>query len=177
MRTLRLQRGLTLVEAAIVIAIAAVAVATGLPGFRGFIDNQRLSGAAAQLATDLQYTRAESVLRHTALRFSIQSGAWGQCYVVHTGHADQCSCSAEGPAQCSGGAQSLRSVRFPAEHPVALQANVGSIRFDPLHGTCTPTGTLKLVAASGRAVHQVVNLMGRVRSCSPHGAVPGHASC
>jgi type IV fimbrial biogenesis protein FimT len=171
------QRGLTLVEAAVVTVIAAIAVSSVAPGFQGFIEKQRLVGAAAQLATDLQYARAEAVLRHTGLRFSVKSAAWGQCYIVHTGDADQCACSADGPAQCSGAAQALRSARFTAADSIALQANVGSIRFDPLHGTCTPTGTLKLVAASGRAVHQVVNLMGRVRTCSPNGAVSGHASC
>jgi type IV fimbrial biogenesis protein FimT len=177
MRTLHLQRGFTLVEAAVVIAIAAIVVASATPSLHGFIDRQRLVGAAAQLATDLQYTRAEAVLRHTGLRFSVKSGAWGQCYIVHTGGADQCSCVADGPPQCTGGAQSLRSVRFSAAESIALQSNVASLRFDPLHGTCTPTGTLKVVGAGGLAVHQVVNLMGRVRSCSPQGAVSGHASC
>lgn len=177
MRTLRTQSGLTLVEAAVVMAIAAIAVTSAAPSLRGFIDRQRLAGAAAQLATDLQYTRAESVLRHDGLRFSIKSGPWGQCYIVHTGDADQCSCAADAPAQCTAGAQSLRSVRFAATEAISLQSNVASIRFDPLHGTCTPTGTLKVVGAGGLAVHQIVNLMGRVRSCSPQGAVSGHASC
>lgn len=177
MRPLRTQRGLTLVEAAIVIVIAAIAVSSAVPSLRGFIDRQRLAGAAAQLATDLQYTRAEAVLRHGGLRFSVKSGPWGQCYIIHTGDTDQCNCSADGPAQCTGDAQSLRSVRFAATEAIALHANVASIRFDPLHGTCTPTGTLKVVGAGGLAVHQVVNLMGRVRSCSPQGAVSGHVSC
>jgi type IV fimbrial biogenesis protein FimT len=53
-----------------------------------------------------------------------------------------------------------------------VQANVASILFDPLHGTSTPTGTLRVVADSGRAVHHVVNIMGRVRTCSPAGAAP-----
>lgn len=177
MRTPRPERGLTLIEAAVVIVVIAIAVSSVVPGFQGFIEGQRLSAAAAQLTTDLQFARAESVLRQGGLRFSVKSGAWGQCYIVHTGEADQCSCPADGAVQCSGDAQALRSVRFAAADTVALQSNVASIRFDPLHGTCSPTGTLKVVVPSGRAVHQVVNLMGRVRSCSPHGSVSGHAAC
>jgi type IV fimbrial biogenesis protein FimT len=45
-----------------------------------------------------------------------------------------------------------------------------------MHGTSTPTGTLRLVGGRGRAVHHVVNVMGRVRSCTPAG-VPGWRAC
>ena len=169
--------GLTLVEAVIVLAIAAIIVSAAAPGLRGLVESMRLQGAAAQLATDLHHARAESVLRNTAVRFTLQSGPWGQCYVVHTGSAGNCSCAAAGLAQCSGDAQQLRTVRLSDADGVQLQAKVRSILFDPLHGTATPTGTLRLVATSGRAVHQVVNLMGRVRSCSPQGQVAGHAAC
>jgi type IV fimbrial biogenesis protein FimT len=49
--------------------------------------------------------------------------------------------------------------------------------FDPLHGTATPTATWRVIARDGRAIHHVVNVMGRVRSCSPDAAVPGHRAC
>jgi len=71
----------------------------------------------------------------------------------------------------------IKTVRLPADERVGLQANMGSIVFDPLHGTGTPTGTLRLTGRDGRAIHHVVNVMGRVRSCSPAGAVPGYRAC
>jgi len=170
------QRGVTLVEAGVAVAIAAITLSAAVPGFQSFIEKQRLDGAAAQLANDIQFARAEAVLRNTGLRLSVQAKPWGSCYVIHSGAADQCSCSESGAAQCSDGAQQIKTVQLPAAESVALQG-VGSILFDPLHGTSTPTGTLKLVSASGRAVHHVVNVMGRVRTCSPQGAVPGYAVC
>jgi type IV fimbrial biogenesis protein FimT len=33
------------------------------------------------------------------------------------------------------------------------------------------------MASGDRAVHLVVNLMGRVRSCSPGNTVPGYRAC
>jgi type IV fimbrial biogenesis protein FimT len=78
---------------------------------------------------------------------------------------------------CTGGAAQIKTVRLAAEEQVRLSGNVASIVFDPLHGTITPTGTLRLTAASGRAVHHVVNVMGRVRSCSPAATVPGYRAC
>ena len=53
----------------------------------------------------------------------------------------------------------------------------GSVLFDPLHGTASPTATVRVTGLSGRAIHHVVNVMGRVRSCSPLGAVPGYRVC
>jgi len=172
MKTLRPQRGVTLIEASVVVAIGAIAVSTAAPGFHGFIEKQRLDGVAAQLASDIQYTRAEAVQRNTALRLSVQSASWGSCYVLHTGSAGDCDCNESGPAQCSDGANELKTVQLPAGEHIAVQSNVSSILFDPLHGTSTPSGILKVVADSGRAVHHVVNVMGRVRSCSPDGTVP-----
>ena len=61
----------------------------------------------------------------------------------------------------------IKTVVLAAADRVSVGANVASIAFDPLHGTSTPTGTLRLVDAGGRAVHHVVNVMGRVRSCTP----------
>ncbi len=49
--------------------------------------------------------------------------------------------------------------------------------FDPVRGTTTPTATVRVVAADGRAIHQIVNIMGRVRACSPGGAVSGYRAC
>jgi len=68
-------------------------------------------------------------------------------------------------------------VRLGLNSAVQLRSNVPSIVFDSAKGTSTPTGTLRLVSADERAVHLVVNIMGRVRSCSPRAAVPGYKAC
>ena len=172
MRSKQGSRGFTLVEACMVVAVAAVTLATAAPSFRSFIQTRRLDGAAAQLATDIHFIRSEAVLRNSPLRLSFHAEAWGSCYVLHSGLAKQCSCNAVGPATCEGDARQIKTVALPARDHIGVQANVASILFDPLHGTSTPAGTLKVVAASGRAVHHVVNIMGRVRTCSPDVAAP-----
>ncbi len=170
--------GVTLIEACIVLAITAIVAGSAAPGMQSLIDARRLEGAATQLATDIQFVRSEAVARNEALRLSMHTAAAGSCYVVHTGNADQCSCAAaSGPALCSGGAREVKTVTITTADRVGLQANVASLLFDPLHGTSTPTGTLRLTGTSGRAVHHVINVMGRVRSCSPQAAVPGYRAC
>ena len=171
------QRGVTLVEACIVLAVTAVLACTAAPGMQGLIDTRRLEAAATQLATDIQFVRTEAVARNQPLRLSFHARAAGSCYVVHTGAANQCDCAAAGAAQCLGDAREIKTVNVADADHVSLQANVSSMLFDPLHGTSTPTGTLRVIGRQGRAIHHVINVMGRVRSCSPLGAMPGYRAC
>ena len=176
-RSTRRQHGVTLVEACTVVAVLAVLVSAAAPNLQGLIDSRRLDGAATQLATDIQFVRTEAVARNLPVRLSFHAIADGSCYVLHTGNADLCDCQAPGPATCTGNARQIKTVVLTAADRVNLQTNTASVLFDPLHGTSTPTGTLRLVGQQGRAVHHVINVMGRVRSCSPQGAMPGYRAC
>ena len=173
----RYQGGLTLVEAAVVVAVAAIVAASAAPSFSALIEGRRIEGAASRLATDIGFVRSEAAARQQPLRLSLHSGAGTSCWVVHTGAANQCRCVEAGPALCTGGAREIKTVVLGANESVAVSGNVSSIVFDPLHGTNTPTGTLRLVGRSGRAIHHVVNVMGRVRSCSPGAAMTAYPAC
>lgn len=169
-------RGLTLIECLTVLAILAVVLGSAMPAFGKLGERRHLEGTAAQLATDIQHTRSLAVSRNGGQRISFKHGDAGSCYVVHTGPAQACQCQVDGAVQCAGGALAHRSLSFPAGGPVQVRANVGSILFHPVHGTSTPAGTVRVVARSGAALHQVVNIMGRVRACSPNG-VSGYPAC
>ena len=173
----RRQRGVSLIETCTVIAITSIVVGSSVPSLQGLIEARRLQGAATTLATDVQFIRTEAVARNQPLRFSMHPSAEGSCYVIHTGAAAQCSCTGSGPALCSGGAEAIKTVHLRPVDKVALQTNVSSLLFDPLHGTSTPTGTLRLVGSAGKEIRHVINVMGRVRSCSPFAAVTGYAAC
>lgn len=173
----RRQCGITLIEACIVLAVTAIIATTAAPGMQDLIDTRRLQGAATLLATDVHFIRSEAVARNQPLRLSFHASPAGSCYVVHSGAADQCNCDASGPAQCSGDAREIKTVTVANAEHVSLQTNVGSLLFDPLHGTSSPTGTLRLLGTRNRAIHHVINIMGRVRSCSPQAAMPGYRAC
>jgi type IV fimbrial biogenesis protein FimT len=172
----RRQRGLSLLEVAIVVAILAIVGATAAPSFNAMVDARRLDAAATRLAADLQLVRSEAMARNRTLRLTVRAGSDASCWIVHSGAPADCRCTADG-AVCAGDALAIKSVVLPSNERVAVSGNVGSIAFDPLHGTSTPTGTLRLIDSRGRAVHHVVNILGRVRSCSPDGGVPGYPTC
>lgn len=179
-RPIRHQRGITLVEVAVTLVILAVLVCGAAPSFSAMIERQRLVGLAAQLATDVQFVRSASVWRNEPLRLSVYSTSWGSCYVVHNGARNQCSCAANvSVAVCTAGALQLKTVSVPASTGLSVQANVASILFDPLHGTSTPTGTLRVVSVTAGSIHHIVNVLGRVRTCIPSGSAawPGYRTC
>lgn len=161
------QSGLSLIECAITTAVAALALGAALPSFEEARQRRQLEGLAAQLETDLHLARSEAVARNEAVRVSFGPQEAG-CYWLHTGERPQ--------PQCDLQPQALRQVRLPADGGVQLRSNSSSMLFDPVKGTVTPTGTLRLHSRVG-TVHLVVNVMGRVRSCTPDGALPGLARC
>jgi len=169
--------GFTLIEAAVVVAIIGIVATAAVPSLGAMLQARRLDGAATQLAADLQFARSEAVLRHQAMRWTLHTGPAGTCYVLHTGPADACPCDIDTPARCEGDAQAFKTVMLPAAERIALQSNAASLLFDPLHGTSSPGATLRVIGADARVVHQVVNVMGRVRSCSPNAAVSGYRAC
>jgi type IV fimbrial biogenesis protein FimT len=176
--TPRRQRGTTLVEAATVTAIVALFAGLTVPGFGPTIERRHVEGAAAQLETDLQLARVTAVARNTGVRMRFQALADGStCYVMHSGAAGACACGADGQPVCQPGAEPLRVVHFAPDAPARVVANSGSLLFDPARGTVTPTTTAKVQGRGGATIHLVVNVMGRVRSCSPAPAMPGQKAC
>jgi type IV fimbrial biogenesis protein FimT len=171
------QFGLTLVETAVTLAIAAILVGAVAPSFNKSIEHRHVEGTAAQVETDLQLARSLAVARNQHVRVSFEESADSTCYVIVTGNAGDCHCSAPGPAVCSHGAESLHTVRVGSESHLHLHSNSHSMVFDPLQGTVTPTATIQVVGQSGAALHEVVNILGRVRSCSPASSVPGYRAC
>jgi type IV fimbrial biogenesis protein FimT len=168
-------RGFTLTEALICISTMLVTLTTVLPGFGSALERKRVEGIAAQLETDLQMTRSLAVAQNRTVRFELGQEGDSTCYVVHTGAAGDCRCTVQG-AVCEGGSVALHQAYIAADTGVALRANVRSMVFDPTRGTVSPTATLR-VEGPKASVRQIINIMGRVRSCSPDGAMPGYKAC
>ncbi|MFG5409513.1 hypothetical protein ABXN37_17255 [Piscinibacter sakaiensis] len=78
---------------------------------------------------------------------------------------------------CDGGAVALVARHWPARDRIRVEANVGSMLYDPVQGTTSPAGRLQVLDSRGQGITHVVNLSGRLRSCSPQAAVPGYRSC
>ena len=170
-------RGLTLIESLAAMATTVIALGSTLPGLQDMRERRHLESVAAQLSTDLVHARTLSVANGVSVRFNTQQAADGMCYVVHTGAHGDCVCTGAGTAQCAAGAQLLRVAGFSHTQALRFSNNANAMTFDPTRGTVTPTATMAVSAPSGAAIHKVINLVGRVRTCSPAGTMAGYQAC
>lgn len=175
-------RGLTLVELLVVVAVTAVLLQGATLSFSNWLLRQHLLGISAQFNADLQTLRAAAVTRHRILRLSFQDTPAGTCYLLHSGDADACRCSADARSEpqvsCTAGTELLRAALVPVSKRIRLQSNVASLRIDPRHGTVTPTGSIDVAATDGSsALRHIVNILGRVRTCAPGPQFTGYSAC
>lgn len=163
-RSARGQRGATLVEACAVLAIVSIVLGSALPGVDSLRQRHHLQGVAAQLETDLHLARSQAVAMNRTVRLSFAGSGANACYAIHTGGATDCSCST---GACSGDGSLLGLRRLEGKLPLALSSNAASLAFSAHYGTVTPTATMRVQNAEGDEIRLVVNITGRVRSCTP----------
>lgn len=163
----RLQRGLSFVEQLLTTTLAGLLVLLALPGMDAAKDRHRLEGLAGELESELQWARSEAVARGDMVHVAFVNHATGSCHVVHTGPARSCSCNMDGGTTCGDQGRTLRSRVHPLNGGVTVQSSASQVGFDGDLATVTPTTTLRLQSKAGRRLNLVVNIVGRIRSCTP----------
>lgn len=172
------RRGCTLIEALCTLAIMLVLLGGALPMLKDLLARQTLLAQAAELETDLMLARAQAQIQQESIRFSVHQTETGtSCYVVYRGAAGSCDCQGGGQSRCEGGGQALRVADTSRRAGITLANLARPLTFDAGLGTVTPTATLRLSDSEGRTVHQVINVVGRVRSCTPNPAWGGLRRC
>ena len=83
----RLQRGLSMVELMVGMAIIAILAMIGAPNMLQWMQNAQVRGAAESIQNGLQLARAEAVRRNTQVRFQLTSSADSGCAVAGDGTA------------------------------------------------------------------------------------------
>lgn len=171
------RRGLGMVELLCSMAITGVVLGQALPAIQAVQQRQLLSAQAAALETDVQFARSQARAMNRPVRLTLQAtDDGGSCYMVHTGAAAQCRCDAAGRASCVEGARLFQASGQALASGVSLGRTGRSVVFDAGKGTVTPTATFVLANRHGQIVHQIVNIVGRTRSCTPNGT-PGYPVC
>lgn len=144
------ERGFTLIELMISLAVVAVLVSTAVPSMSGIFNRMRLTGVANELAADLQYARTEAVRRRAGVVLQPTTDGY----------------------RISSGTIELKAVTFASGLTFAESA---TINFDQLRATSTPA-TLDLRNIAG-TMRVRINTMGRVSLCAPNGTLPGYTAC
>lgn len=160
--------GFTLIEALMAVAVLALLATQALPSLAMWRARAGVAGVAHEFEALLQQGRAHAWATGEAVHVAFQGGAAGACLLLHTGERDACRCHAPpARAACTGTGQLLEQAHWAAGSGVTVSANVASMQLDALRGTVSPAGTVRVASPLGPTLHQVVNVMGRVRTCVP----------
>lgn len=177
---IRLQRGFSAIELLIVMVIVSVLASIAVPSFTSMLNRGRVKGAGSDLYTDLQYARSEAVQRNAIVRvgFTTSSTAW--CYVIYTGNAGGCTCGSSA-STCTAPSTALKNVASTTYTGVSMATSSGlSIVIEPRQAALDTTGspgTVTLTSSDNQVMQDEINLLGRVRLCSPSSSVPGYPAC
>jgi type IV fimbrial biogenesis protein FimT len=172
---MRLQRGFTLIELMVVVALAAILLSLAAPSFISTLARKRMEGVAEVFGTDLQYARSEAVARNVEVRLA--TVAANGCYVVYASPtAATCTCT---PAvSCTAPATEIKTVSFVGTG-TSVSADA-SFNFEPLRGMVADATNPTVTFSSAGGPWQLttaVSLVGRVSTCSPSGTLKAYASC
>jgi len=156
------ERGFTLVELMVAIAVVAILLTLAAPSFYDFILVQRLKAINAQLVTDMQFARSEAISRFersasgpnpyvdVQVLFSPAAvGAAMSCYSIYTDNSDsprfKCDCTQPPGMRCTqASTQEIRTVQIPTSLGVRLSlpdrqasdfayvSTTGAIRIGPV---------------------------------------------
>jgi type IV fimbrial biogenesis protein FimT len=79
-KTIETSKGFTLIELLIVLAILGIVTAIGLPGFKGIMDDSRLTTNANILVASLNLARSEAIKRNTRVYVAKNIGSAAQTW-------------------------------------------------------------------------------------------------
>ena len=158
------ERGLTLVELVVTIAIAAILMAIAMPSFSTFLVNSRVKNAAGRLQQDLQWARAEAIKENQVVTINLTG--------TLSAAAPTCSWSVIAPA--SSQAPQENQIAFQRNYPqVGCAVSGATLCFSPIGnlmggGGCNLGGTYTYAAPSTPATNTwlvIVSAGGRIISC------------
>jgi type IV fimbrial biogenesis protein FimT len=183
-RTLEVQTGFTLLELMLTLLVLAVLATLGVPSMQQMLERNQLKSVARTLMSDLQWMRAEAIRRNRPLHLAVDVDAW--CYGITTRKSCNCLAAAEDTEAClldTSDTPVLRRVEsadFPGVHIVSVTSSLSNpprLGFEPRRATATSHGSLTLGSRNGAQLRLILSKLGRVRACSPNGAVPGYKRC
>ena len=186
MLRISLQRGISIIETMIALAIVALVLFVAVPSFTIFLQNAQIKNAASSALDGLTLARTEAIRRNTAVRFQFVSDLTSACALSTTSLAWVVS-EADPTSQCDvAPSETLapqivqkRSATEGMQNAVVAVTGGSSVTFTGLGRPqaagitqidfSNSTGTCQHVSASGkmRCLRILVSTGGQARMCDP----------
>lgn len=169
----RRQRGFSLIEVMVALALVVLAMLLGLPAFTSTLASMRVRAVAEGMLAGIQTARTEAVRRNqqVAFRLDAETGGGWSVLLVNDGSTLQAKPASEGG-----------SVNVQADLDTTLNFNNLGQRTAPVGGVLTfsltnPGGGDCQPSGSIRCLSLLVQPSGEVRLCDPQRAAPDPQAC
>jgi prepilin-type N-terminal cleavage/methylation domain-containing protein len=180
--------GFTVVELMVVVVVAAILLSLAVPSLREFMARQRVKAINAELVTDVQFARSESVARKLRVYITFRDdSAQLTCYTIQTGIGTAggipCDCRKPLGTACEDmpSVIELKTVQVPRSTTVTLQLadeQPDVIWFEEPRGEANPAVFQVTVASSiSGKLRTLTNALGRPQVCSPDGSIGAVPVC
>lgn len=179
------QGGVSLIELMIGLAIAAILLGLGMPGFQTFMSNSHIRNASEAIQNGLSLAKAEAVRRNTNVSLVLNGTSWTVECVTAVGDIEPLP-AGDGIPDCPGTNPAATTPSYIQSRPQAEGSSRASV--SPATATVTftslgrttmaanatatfnisnPDGTCASSGGSMRCLRVVVTPAGQIRMCDP----------
>jgi type IV fimbrial biogenesis protein FimT len=160
------ERGITIIEQLIGLAVTGVMLAMGLPNYSDYLQNRHIRTQAESLVDGLQLARIEAVRRNEGIEFRINGNDWA--IIAEAGDTIQARDGAETARArvALGGGGATLNVRFNSLGRITSGNAATDINIEHASGACQ-TNALGSAPNGYRCLRVQMAAGGQVRLCDP----------
>lgn len=153
-------KGFTLIEVMVVLAIVGVVGSFAVPSFNDMVQRNKLKAAVQAFQDDVQFARTQAIKRSVNIlinRVQTSAAAGNWCYGL-TAKSAGCTCTTANDCE-------IKTVSGTGFNTVSMYSATGNSTFDFRRGTIGQNGvTFNTTKYAARVVFSTI---GRVRICTP----------
>ena len=179
------QRGFSLVELIVAVAIIGILFGLAIPTYKDWIQNTRIRTAAESIQNGIQKARSEALIRNTFVEFNLgANSAWTVKCFDTTKCADLTSGIVEQRQVSDGSSTGITIATLPASktnvtfNQLGLKAATATNPLtNQLNQVTVDMSTTLISAAASRDLNVTIGAGGNVRVCDPHAATTDPRKC